>query len=157
MTFHDTLQGVFLHGEAMLGRETGPPQALGIHTKELNAGLMLWGRSVALPFRLPGCARRFRWREIGPPPGLPRKRGRRLRTAGGMGSNQRPLVLVELIRDMVWNGPVGKRSVQVTSSNRRSITLSTSLILGPRFSSRGPSLTEYSAAERPLRPVFATL
>ena len=46
---------------------------------------------------------------------------------------------------------------QVTSSSRRSITESTSRIFWPRFSSRGPSLTEYSAAKRPLRPVLATL
>ena len=46
---------------------------------------------------------------------------------------------------------------QVTSSSRRSITESTSRIFWPRFSSRGPSLTEYSAAARPLRPVLATL
>ena len=46
---------------------------------------------------------------------------------------------------------------QVTSSSRRSITESTSRIFWPRLSSRGPSLTEYSAAARPLRPVLATL
>ena len=65
--------------------------------------------------------------------------------------------LVKLIRNVIRNSPARKRSVQVTSSSRRSITESTSRMFCPRFSSRGPSLTEYSAADRPLRPVLATL
>ena len=40
--------------------------------------------------RLPGFARRFRWRGSGPPPGLPRKRERGLPAPGGTGSNRRP-------------------------------------------------------------------
>ena len=43
-----------------------------------------WERVSRRDGPLPGFARRFRWRESGPPPGLPRKRGRRLRaTASG--------------------------------------------------------------------------
>ena len=41
------------------------------------------GHGAGFDGSLPGFARRFRWRGSGPPPSLPRKRGRRLRAACG--------------------------------------------------------------------------
>ena len=49
----------------------------------LPLGGRSWGRASRRDGPLPGFARRFRWRESGPPPGLPRERGRRLRAACG--------------------------------------------------------------------------